>query len=472
MSTFTIKNAMIPFPEGERGCMVSDVFVKDGVISAIGTDLPVEGDLVDGTDCLLLPGLVNAHTHSSEMWMRGEADMLPLEIWLAAIRDYGTRDVENLYYSALHTAVETLQTGGTTVVDHLFPLPGRFVESIEAAVRAYKDVGIRAFIGPLIDDLVMSDSFPSVDDEKTFEPKKTQEILENIEECIKRFHRPEEGIHIMVAPTGTHLCSDELFKGCIKLSEKYDVCRHIHTLETRAQRDVALEKYGHTAVEHMNRLGYLGPKTSMAHNIWLTDEDVALYAKSGSTAVHCPLSNLRLGSGISPVLKMLKAGVNVAFGCDGAASNDSQDLFEAIKMGIMLHNMTDPEYKNWINPHKALYMAALNGAKGLRLDGRIGSIEVGKLADLVLCNLRDLSQMPRTDPVGLLVLGRPVRIVKTLWIEGRKIIDDGKCVLIDEKDLADELYKRSEWKVTPRPSAQFAALEPDYRKVMGLDKKE
>lgn len=175
-----------------------------------------------------------------------------------------------------------------------------------------------------------------------------------LEEAVQKYHRPEEGISLMVAPTGIQLCSDQLFEGCAELSQKYNLPRHAHLLETRAQQLLAQEKYGCSAVEHLERLGYLDRKTSLAHCVWLTAGDIEILARAGSTVVHNPLSNLRLGSGIAPILKYRQAGINVAFGCDGAASNDSQDLLEAIKIGTILHNVTDPDYRHWISPARAL----------------------------------------------------------------------------------------------------------------------
>ncbi len=149
----------------------------------------------------------------------------------------------------------------------------------------------------------------------------------------------------------------------------------------------------------------LSDRTTLAHCVWLNDADIAILAETQSTVVHNPLSNLRLGSGIAPILKYRQAGVNVTFGCDGASSNDSQDLLEAIKMGSILHNVTDSDYQHWITPRQAVEMASLGGAKGLNLADKLGSLTVGKQADLVLYDLTNLSLLPRTDPIGLLVLG-------------------------------------------------------------------
>lgn len=183
--------------------------------------------------------------------------------------------------------------------------------------------------------------------------------------------------------------------------------------------------------------------------------------------MHNPLSNLRLGSGIAPILKYRQAGVNVTFGCDGASSNDSQDLLEAIKIGSILHNITDPDYRHWIAPRQAVEMASLGGAKGLNLAEQLGSITVGKKADLVLYDLTSLSLLPRTDPIGLLILGRPTEAVNFVWVNGKQIVADGELKTIDVDSLRQELFNHSQWD-TYRQSQTVPAIEAHYRAVMGL----
>ncbi|MCC5626562.1 amidohydrolase [Nostoc sp. CHAB 5715] len=421
MLDFTIQNVLIATDDDYA---TVDVQIVDGAIAAIASNLQAIGTVIDGKNKLLLPGFFNAHTHSSEMWQRGIMSVFPLELWLAELYDFAPLDPEQVYLSALGTAVETLLSGGTSVVDHLVLIPGLELETIAIATRAYREVGIRAFIAPLIQDESLTAGIPSGESAQTHEPyfRSTAATLEIIEEAVRQFHRPDEGINILVAPTGIQLCTDALFQGCSELSSRYNLCRHSHLLETRAQEKLAQEKYGCTAVEHLKRIGYLSDRTTLAHCVWLNDADIAILAETQSTVVHNPLSNLRLGSGIAPILKYRQAGVNVTFGCDGASSNDSQDLLEAIKIGSILHNVTGSDYQHWITPRQAVEMASLGGAKGLNIADKLGSLTVGKQADLVLYDLTNLSLLPRTDPIGLLVLGRPTNVVNSVWVNGKQIV--------------------------------------------------
>lgn len=466
MIDFTIQNVMIAVRDNYA---TVDVQVVDGAIATISPNLQVIGTAIDGKNKLLLPGFFNAHTHSSEMWQRGIMSVFPLELWLAELYDFAPLDTEKVYLSALGTAVETLLSGGTSVVDHLVLIPGFELETIATATRAYREVGIRAFIAPLIQDESLTAGIPSGQSAQSHEPyfRSTAATLEIIEEAVRQFHRPDEGVSILVAPTGIQLCTDALFKGCIELSDRYNLCRHSHLLETKAQEKLAQEKYGCTAVEHLKRIGYLSDRTTLAHCVWLNDADIAILAQTQSTVVHNPLSNLRLGSGIAPILKYRQAGVNVTFGCDGASSNDSQDLLEAIKIGSILHNVTDSDYQHWITPRQAIEMASLGGAKGLNLADKLGSLTVGKQADLVLYDLTNLSLLPRTDPIGLLVLGRPTNVVDSAWVNGKQIVANGKVTTINVDDLRQELFNRSQWE-TKRKSETVAQIEARYRTVMGL----
>ncbi|WP_414754331.1 amidohydrolase [Anabaena sp. CCY 9910] len=464
--SFTIQNVLLATDDGY---ITTDVQIVGDKITAIAPNLEVVGTAIDGIHKLLLPGFVNAHTHSSEMWQRGLISIFPLELWLAELYDFAPLDTEKVYLSALGTAVETLLSGGTSVVDHLVLIPGQELETIASAARAYQEVGIRAFIAPLIQDQSLSTGLPAGESTQTHEPffRSTAATLEIVEEAVRQFHRPDVGVSVLVAPTGIQLCTDDLFTGCIELSDRYNLCRHSHLLETKAQEKLAQEKYGCSAVTHLQRIGYLGDRTSLAHCVWLNDADIDILAQTQSTVVHNPLSNLRLGSGIAPILKYRQAGVNVTFGCDGASSNDSQDLLEAIKIGSILHNVTDFDYRSWISPRQAVEMASLGAAKGLNLADQLGSITVGKKADLILYDLTNLSLVPRTDPIGLLVLGRPTDVVDSAWVNGRQIIANRQVTTIDVEKLRTELFHLSEW-ATNRQSQTVAQFELHYRTVMGL----
>jgi len=256
-----------------------------------------------------------------------------------------------------------------------------------------------------------------------------------------------------------------LLQGCIELSDRYNLCRHMHLLETKAQKLLAQEKYGSSAVRHLQQLGFLDHRTTLAHAVWLDDSDLAILAETRATVVHNPLSNLRLGSGIAPILKCIQAGVNIAFGCDGAASNDAQDLLEALKLATILHTITEPDYQQWLTSRQTVRMAALGGAKGVNLADHTGVLEVGKKADLVIYDLTNLSLLPRTDPIQSLILGRPTQVIEAVWVDGKQVVAKNKPLGVDVHTLRQELLSRSE----NRHPFQFQTIhqvEPLYRSLL------
>ncbi len=463
--TTTIQSVLIPTESYYR---TVDVQITGDTITAIGTDLTPVGTCIDGRNKLLLPGLINTHTHSTEVWQRGRILPYPLELWLADLHAHPQLTLEQVRLSSLSTALDTLKSGGTSVLDHLALLPGQEIETVATAAQAYRDIGIRAFIGPLIQDEPDSFGVPRGRQALSTQPfyRSTADVLGLMRHIIKTFHQPDQGISIVVAPTGPQLCSDQLFEGCIELSQEFELCRHTHLLETQAQRLLGYEKYGCSSVEHLDRLGYLGPQTSLAHCVWLEDPDIRILAQTQASVVHNPLSNLRLGSGIAPVLKYRQAGINVCFGCDGAASNDAQDLLEAIKIGSLVHNVTDFEYRHWLTPRQSVEMAAQGGAIALHLGDQLGSLTVGKQADMVLYDLTNLSFLPSYDPVNMLIWGRPNHVVDSLWVRGRQLIADSKLLTLDEEAFRATFlsyqYGCSESTTTQE------TLEHHYRSIMTL----
>ncbi len=421
--------------------------------------------LMDGSDRLLLPGFVNGHTHSSQVWQRGLIPQLPLELWLANVFESTPQQLEQFYWGAVSTAVDTLLSGGTCVMDHAYVIPGQEMETVEALVRGYKAVGIRAVIAPLIQDLPFASGFPQgCLLPQGASPRSAAELLAMMEAMIAAFHDPDHGIYIGVGPTGFHRCSDELLTGCQELSDRHHLCYHTHLLETRAQHRLAQERYGISAVQHLHNLGCLTPRTSVAHGVWIDEGDIQILAEAGATLVHNPVSNLRLGSGLAPILRCRQRGLNVSFGCDGAASNDAQNLLEAIKLGTILHRVADDDYDHWLTPEQTLQMATTGGARGVNLADRTGTLAPGMAADLVLYNLNHPSMLPRNHPLQLLVLGRPTDVVETVWVNGKTIVDQGQVQTIDVNAL-HHILARSVG-AQGNQQTQHHPVEPHYRQVM------
>jgi cytosine/adenosine deaminase-related metal-dependent hydrolase len=441
----------------------------------------IECEVVDATDCLLLPGFVNAHTHSSEHWLRCAIGMYPLELWLDPLGRFAPLSPEHIYLAAQATAAEALLSGCTSVLDHISVPPGR-MDLLEAAVRGFTDTGVRLFLAPMVRDepSVTPGNMPQFGDcscctggavESSSKGIKewaapTQATLDFLEEAIGKLHRPDKGVSLVVAPSGVQWCTTAMLQACIGLASKHGLAVHTHLVETAFQKQLARERPdGHgaadTAAKFLDRVGGLRPATSFAHAVHVTKEDVALLAKTGATVVHNPLSNLRLGSGVAPILDMRDAGVNIALGTDGAASNDAQNMLEVLKQAAILHNAHEMVYDRWLRPAEVVRMATTNGAKALGVEAQLGSLQPGMRADFTLFNLRAMCMLPRTDPLSLLVLGRPEKdAVRGVWVNGRRVVQDGKLLLVSVDKLCKGLWDHP----TFLPHSPLLCPEPEYER--------
>lgn len=386
-------------------------------------------------------------------------------------------------------------------MDHLTV---RNLEDVEAAVKAYKEIGLRAFIAPMFGDMPRSNYVPLDPNAKkknekakkegkvlgglgpngtlreefpTFDPAETKRILELWAASAEKFHCPEEGIYIAVGPVQVTSCSENLMKGAIEIRKKYGLAGHIHMLETRGQRLHSRQKFPNGgAVKWLNDLGWFDlPGTSCAHSVWLEEEEQEIMAAKGAVAVHNPVANCRLGSGIAPISSYLKKGMKVAIGCDGPCSNDGQNLLEAIKLACILNPLTSGEYRDWLSPRHVISMATEGGAEALGLSGKCGQIKEDFFADLALYDLTALSLLPRTDPIGLLVLGRPSQGVggnalHSVWVRGHRILNDGVPTGVDVNALRKELIElQPEYRDPSITEPNGDPFEVEYRGAMGLD---
>jgi cytosine/adenosine deaminase-related metal-dependent hydrolase len=432
---------------GAGGFARTDVAIRDGRIAAIGDGLDA-GEALDCTRFAVVPGMVNAHAHSNENWFRGMWDNLPLEPWMLfsyPVLAAPAQTADEVYVRTLLGAMEMLHTGATSVVDFLYELQGLSEEALGAVVKAYRDVGMRAVIGlamadrayyetvVLGDGLVQPELIAELEREK---PPSWAEWEAFARTAVERFHRPDEGVSVCLAPSGPQRCTDELLAGCAALAEELDLQIHIHVLETRMQALSAQQMYGRTLPEHMAAIGFLSPRVSFEHGVWLTDRDVEIVRGSGVTIVHNPVSNMKLGSGICPVPTLLRADVNVALGTDGMSSNDGQDMFATLKTAALLHKLWDIDYLEWPGAQEAWRMATRGGAAALG-DASVGVIEPGARADLVLLDLESPVFTPLNDPLRQVVLGSTARAVDSVLVGGRWSLRGGRLTGVEEPAILE-----------------------------------
>jgi 5-methylthioadenosine/S-adenosylhomocysteine deaminase len=427
----------------------SDVVIQNGRISSVlasGAADTAEARVINASYHLLLPGLVNAHTHSPANVLKGTGDALshPAFMWRNQADTVGRR-ADEVRLSALLGCIEHLLAGTTAVIDH-FPEQGFGETDVAAVVDAYRTSGLRAMVALRIFDKSYADIDPpggnrgsNVIVDNPLSPAPLSDTIALVEACIARFDHEAGGrIRVCPAPSNPMRCSDRLLCEVARIAESHDTAVHTHLLETEIQATIAQQKYGRSMVQHLDRLGLLTDRLSTAHTIWVGDDDIALLAERGTVPVHNPESNLKLGTGTSPVAKMLHAGVSVALGTDGANTNDNLDMHEVMRLALMLQRPSEPDRKRWPKVHDALRMATISGGKAMRCAG-LGTISPGAPADLVLHDLRAPSWTPLNDPMTQLVFGASGATVDTVIIDGKVIVEDRRIVAFDMQPILGEV---------------------------------
>jgi len=398
------------------------VAISDGKIVGIGRleSMPsyAAEEVIEAKGMAALPGLINAHTHVPMTILRGVARDKPLKEWLHEIWKYEARMGREEVLAGARLGVMEMMLSGTTTIADMY-----FYE--EEVARAVLEAGIRAVLS-----YGLIDMRNWVRDEE-----KTERELRETERFIKEWHMAEDGrIRAAVAPHAAYTCSKEILIRSAELAKSRGLVLHIHLSETRREVEEVRSKTGLSPPDYLESLGVLGPNVLAAHGVWLQEREIDLVAERGASVVHCPASNLKLASGIAPVPELLRRGVNVALGTDGAASNDTLDMFREMRLAAILHRgatLNPTALKAW----DALRMATINGAKALGLEGEVGSLEVGKRADLILVNMRKPHLATSHDVVSSLVFSASGADVDTVIVEGRVIVRRGEPTTMDREEV-------------------------------------
>ncbi len=448
-----IRDCQALLPDGESVRLeAADIVIEDGAIAAVAAAngaAAEPGDvIISGHERLAAPGMINAHSHSLSGFQKGTSDRFGHVslLWMNQADVYGRPDDE-LYAGAVLMALEMIACGVTSVIDH-FPEQNCQTEMAAPIARAYADVGMRAVVAMRIwdrtyDDLDLS-QLQGIDDEllaavakdNPFEPRPADEIAAMCEETITKLHGLGGLVSIFPAPSNPTRCTDELLVRSHEIAEKHDLGVHTHLQETKIQIDVSMKYNGKPIVSHMEDLGILSHRWSLAHTVWVNDEEIALLAKRQAVPVHNPESNAKVRVGTSPVPKMLEAGVPVALGADGSSTNDNQNLFDAMSLAVLLPRVLGTDKAGWPGAPEAFAMATVGGAKAMLMDGQVGAIAPGHRADIVLYDLASPSLAPLNDPVQQLVFSERGESVRTVLIDGRVVYEDGKFAFGDAAEVA------------------------------------
>ena len=362
---------------------------------------------------VLLPGLVNAHTHAAMSLFRGLADDVSLKVWLE--QQIWPREGQfvslDFVYDGTRLAAAEMLRGGVTCCNDMYFFP-------DASARAFVELGMRAMLGvPILD-------FPTA-----YAPDADAYLQTGL--AVRDAWKHEPGLAFSLAPHAPYTVSDATWRKVVVFARQLELPIQTHLAESTQEVAQSLERHGATPLAWLHELGVTGPEFIAIHGVHLTADDIALLAMHGGHVVHCPVSNMKLGAGIAPVAALLAQGVNVALGTDGAASNNRLDLMGEMRIAALLAKVAtgDPSV---LPARQALETATLAGARALGLDNAIGSLVAGKQADVIAVDLAALDVAPCYDPVSHLVHAVGRDAVTDVWVAGRRVVSGGALTTADE----------------------------------------
>ena len=421
------------------------MLIEDDRIAEIGAGEPPShlrkaDTLIDASLMAVMPGMVNAHTHLFQTFIRGLADDKPLLDWLKSAIWPVARALtrEDAYIAAQVGLIENLRGGATTVIDHQYVHtdPG----NDDAVCQAAEEMGVR---------FMLARGWADQDYHPAFMETPDQIIAETT-----RLHDTWQGagngrIQVEFAPLIPWGCSDATMLRTQRISQQWGAGTQIHVAETRTEVAINLEKRGNRHIEWLDQLGVLGPGYQLVHSVWLDDHDLDLVAASGATVVHCPVSNMYLASGVARIPEMRRMGIPVALATDGPGSNNNQDMMETLKATALLHKVSTLDAMALL-PEDVLWMACRGGAKAYGQPALIGSLEPGKKADIVLVDMDTPLAMPVHRAPSALVYNLGARDVDTVIVDGRILMRHKEITVLDEKALlskarqaCDHLFQRA-----------------------------
>lgn len=451
---FTLCGAIVVSPGRLHDAAPMDVAVADGHVVRVSPAgaLPPQGEVIDARGDVVAPGWINGHTHSHEGFYKGRYDNVALELWMNNVRPldpipYTPREV---YLRTLVGAIDALRSGTTTICDDMNASPVLRPEHVQAALQAYEDLGIRALVGITLFDRPFFRALPFVDElfpksllaELDGKPKSTaREYLDYVEALARERHPRERRVGYLPTPSAPQRCSREFLEAVRDLADRNRLPVITHVQETRLQVVTAQVMYGKTMVEYLEEIGFLKPATSIIHGVWLTQAEIEVLARTGTSVQHNPQSNLKLGSGLAPLRALLDAGVNVSLGTDGCGSIENADMLKVISQTALLHKLRGDEPSRWVGADDAFVAATQGGARALGMDDCLGRVEPGWRADLTVWRGADIAFRPLNDALRQLVFNASPASLRHSFVAGDAVIRDGRLVHVDEAALLEEMQQ-------------------------------
>lgn len=431
MSQILIKNGYVISMNKNREIFKNgSVLIEDDKIKAVGkvehSLVNADAEIYDAQGKIILPGLVNTHVHLSQQLGRGVADDVVLLTWLRErVWPYESSfNYEDSLISSTACCVELIKTGVTTFLE----AGGQYVDAMAEAVEK---CGLRACLSKSTMD--EGEGLP-----KAWQ-KTAQEELDFQEELFKKYNDTADGrIKIWFGLRTIFNNSDELIKGTKTLADKYNTGIHMHVLEVKEEMDYTRATRGETTVEHMNRLGALGPNLVAAHTVWLTEREIDLFRLYDVKVSHNPGAAMKVVLGFAKIPEMLEKGIAVSIGTDGAPSNNRMDMMRDMHLTSLIHKGRTLNPKT-VSAEQVLEMATINGARCALMEKEIGSLEVGKKADLIILNPDTIHSLPVIDPVANIVYAMSSENVESNMCNGKWLMKNREILFLDEKDLLEKV---------------------------------
>lgn len=433
MNSILIKNGTIVTVDENNSIIEGDLLIRNGRIESIGQLKNTDADeIIDATNCAVLPGFIQTHIHLCQTLFRGAADDLSLIDWLRQrVWKMEAAHNEKSLRASARLSVAELINGGTTCA-----LTMETVNHTEAVFRVIEETGFRATVGKC-----MMDKGAEV-------PEALQEETENsIRESLsllEKWHGSADGrIRYCFAPRFAVSCTKELLERVAALSREYGVMIHTHASENKTEIEIVENETGLRNIPYLDSVGLAAPNVLLAHCVHLDDNEMQILSRTETKVSHCPSSNMKLGSGIARVKEMLEQNIQVSLGADGAPCNNRLDMFTEMRGAALLQKVIHgPEI---LPAQRVLRMATIEGAKALALENEIGSLESGKKADVILVDLKCLHSSPRpADIVSSLVYSAQTCDVRTTIIDGRIVMRERELTTLNEIEVIEEANKESQ----------------------------
>ena len=446
-----IRNGRLVDGRQFNGARFDILIEKDTIVEVVPPDsqVPENSTVIDAAGTLILPGLINAHTHGDVSLAKGLGDRWSLELLLNASpltsEDFLLQDKS---LAARLAAVEMVLHGCTACYDLFSDFPTPSLESLEAVGKAYTEVGMRVVIAPLMADRTFWQAVPGMIDalprnlKQKIEKIVTQPgdiVINAMRDAIIKWPYAQDPVYLGLAPTIPYHCDAAFFRSCRELADEFGVRIHSHIAESKLQAIAGQQLFGCSLTEYLDKLGVISSDFTAAHCVWLDTEDIQRLADRGACVAHNPTSNLRLGAGVAKTREMLNAGVGIGIGTDASTCSDALNMFEAMRMAAYVSRIHQPDPEYWLSAEDVLLMATEGSARALGLEKQIGQISPGFKADLVFLDDTAIQYTPLNNPVRQVIFHENGSGVRDVMVGGKFVVRNHRPTGLNYEDLRTQV---------------------------------